>query len=97
MAQQTFDEVAPHQAHSETSRAASEAVAPHLSRLQQRVLDYIVVFGPITDSRLIDTISDLSPNTIRPRRIELARMGLVVQDGTVTQPNGRKAAVWKAK
>jgi hypothetical protein len=39
---------------------------------------------------------EMNPSTQRPRRIELARRGLVVTCGTRRTASGRNADVWKA-
>jgi DNA-binding IclR family transcriptional regulator len=38
---------------------------------------------------------DMNPSTQRPRRIELARRGLVVEAGTRRTASGRMATVWR--
>lgn len=84
---------APFVRRSRTSREAAVSITPHVPSLQVRVLDYIKAHGPVTDAQIIDGL-DLSPNSVRPRRIELTQLGLVRQNGTVRQPNGRNAATW---
>lgn len=86
---------APYQTHSETSREAAEFIAPKIGPLQSKVLAFIRLHGPCTDAQIIDGIG-LSPNSVRPRRIELAKSGRVQQAGTITQSNGRRAATWMA-
>ena len=88
-------EFAPFVHRSRTSREAAASITPHLPSLQVRVLEYIKAHGPVTDQAIIEGL-DLSPNSVRPRRIELTQMGLVRQAGTVRQPNGRSAATWVA-
>lgn len=82
----------PYQSHSIESREAAESIKAHAQRLRDRVLDLIARFGPITDNEII---SALGTQSARPRRIELERMGLIYKSGTVKQPNGRSAAVWR--
>jgi DNA-binding IclR family transcriptional regulator len=38
----------------------------------------------------------MNPSTQRPRRIELARRGMVVEAGTRKTASGRNASVWRA-
>lgn len=87
---------APAQRHSPTSVAAADSIRDHLPRLRQVVLDYIRACGPhgCTDAELIEGVG-LGPNTPRPRRIELARAGLIVEAGTRLTPSGRQAVIWR--
>lgn len=73
---------APYQRHSETSRAAAEAIAPKLNALQQKVLDYIRSQGAhgSTDNEAQAALG-MSGSTERPRRIELTKAGLLVAAG----------------
>lgn len=82
---------------SPTSVAAAESVRPKLSRLRQIVLDYIRSCPDgCTDEQIIDAVN-LGPNTPRPRRIELVRMGLVYDSGlTARTRSGREAVLWQA-
>lgn len=86
---------APYQAHSETSREAAEFIQPNIGPLQAKVLAFIQLNGPCTDAQIIEGIG-LSPNSVRPRRIELAKSGRVQQAGIIKQSNGRRAATWMA-
>lgn len=90
MAQLAIDfERAPCQSHAATSRAAAELVTPHLGAMQSRVLEFIQLHGPISDNDGAAR-SGMSPNSYRPRRIELQRKGLIVPDG---EANG--STLWK--
>lgn len=80
MSQPSLFDAPPRQRHSATSCAAAEAITPHLSRLQQRVLEFIRERGPLTDNEGI-AWSGIGASTYRPRRIELVRKGLVVACG----------------
>ena len=87
---------APAQRHSPTSVAAAEALAPEaLNAAQRRVLAYLEEHGPATDEEIIAG-TGMNPSTARPRRIELVRHGLVVEDGERRTASGRRATVWKA-
>lgn len=102
----TYDEysrtarpAAPAQSHSATSVEAATRIAPHLIGLQRAVLAYFLERGAegATDNEMIDAIGR-SPSTLRPRRIELAAMGLL-KDSGATRPTaaGRRAVVWRAE
>ena len=84
---------------SATSIAAAVAIAPHIGRLQQVVLDYIRSCGSegCTDEQIIDA-TGLSPSSARPRRVECVEKGLVCDSGRVRLTrSGRSATVWIAK
>ncbi len=87
---------APFQPHSATSREAAEKISPSLNELQRRVFSLVVRSGEkgMTDEELIEE-SGLAASTVRPRRVELVSLGLVVDSGR-TRPthSGRKAAIW---
>lgn len=85
-----LDLFAPRQHHSPTSVAAAERIAPHLSCLQQVVLDKIRESGPLTDNEGIAS-GVVGPNCWRARRVELCRKGLVKQ---AASRNG--SACWQA-
>ena len=87
---------APAQRHSATSVAAAESLTPGaLNAAQRRVLAYLEEHGPATDEEIIAG-TGMNPSTARPRRIELVRHGLVVEDGERRTASGRRATVWKA-
>lgn len=62
---------------------------------QARVLAGFRDHGPTTDADVAEHLQ-MSGNTLRPRRRELADMGLIEKVGTVPTPGGREAAVWGA-
>lgn len=86
----------PYQKHSETSRAAAEAIKPGLNALQQKVLN-IIRLEPswgATDEE-IQMMANMNPSTQRPRRIELMNKGLIRDSGkTRATKSGRRAVVW---
>ena len=86
---------APYQAHSQTSREAALSIVSELGTLQAEVLAYIRLNGPVTDAEVISGLGR-GANSIRPRRIELLKAGLIRPWGKVMQPNGRRAQLWKA-
>ena len=78
-----------------TSAAAADSLdGTTLNAMQRRVLAYIEEHGPATDEEIATGLG-MNPSTERPRRIELARRGLVVQDGTRRTSSGRMACVWR--
>ena len=89
---------APYQSHSETSRAAAEAIASKAGTIRRVILDFLVGLGDhgATDEE-IQTGLVMGANTQRPRRVELVRAGLVVDSGK-TRPtlSGKAAVVWVA-
>ena len=85
--------------HPQESHDAAKAIGPGLNALQAKVLGFIqstATFGA-TDEECQRAL-EMNPSTQRPRRIELAKRGLIVKRtrGRVTAA-GRKAAVWIAK
>lgn len=85
----------PAQRHSETSVAAAEAIKPSAGTLRERVYSFLLEFGGHTDEQIQDALA-MDPSTERPRRVELARAGLVEQVGEARTRSGRRAAVWGA-
>ena len=89
---------APAQQHSVTSRAAADSLdGKVLNALQKRVLDFIA-WRPsgATDEEIANEL-EMNPSTVRPRRIELARRGMIVEGGSRRTTSGRMATVWRAK
>ena len=86
-----------------TSRLAAESVTlEKLSQVQERVLSIVRMHGPLTDEELENRYLDLwpgsaSPQSIRSRRSELARKGLVTRLGRLGETSwGRPCAIWRA-
>jgi hypothetical protein len=99
-AAESMKERAPYQKHSETSRKAAERIAPAVTALRRKVLDYIKSMGHAgaTDNEgIADT--GIGGSTYRPRRGELERAGLVVDSGGTRKSPGSRtpSAVWVAK
>ena len=91
-----FARPAPSVRGSQTSAAAADSLGPEtLNRLHRLVLAWLEEHGPATDEEIIAG-TGLNPSTARPRRIELARRGLVVEAGEKRTRSGRKASAWKA-
>ena len=78
-----------------TSAAAADSLdGTTLNAMQRRVLAYIEEHGPSTDEEIASGLG-MNPSTERPRRIELARRGLIAESGTRRTASGRYATVWR--
>jgi DNA-binding Lrp family transcriptional regulator len=75
-------------------QAADSLDGKALNALQRKVLAWLVENGPATDEEMQEGLG-MNPSTQRPRRIELARRGLVVTCGTRKTSSGRNADVWR--
>lgn len=80
--------------HPDTSRAAAAGALKSTATNRRRVLEALAV-EPMTDEE-VQTALGMPPNTQRPRRVELADMGLV-EPSEVRRPTttGAVAIVWK--
>jgi predicted HTH transcriptional regulator len=80
-----------------TSIKAAEAVQPHLSDLQAKVLAYIEERGQVTDAALDAHfgLTQFAYSTIRKRRTELVAKGLVRACGTGKNAKGRSMTLWE--
>lgn len=93
------DPIPAHQRHSSTSREAAEEIAPHVNRLQLKVVRaYGEVWGDgydgLTDEEAQDRLG-MNASTQRPRRIELCRMGFLRDSGRKgTTRSGRWAVIY---
>ena len=86
------------QEHSETSKAAARLIGEVRATLRNRMLAAIRATGSngMTDEAVTECLG-MNPSTERPRRIELVRMGLLIDSGK-TRPTraGRDSTVWIA-
>jgi hypothetical protein len=91
-----FTQRAPSVNGSATSAAAADSLGPAtLNALQRRVLELLAAWPQgLTDEEMQHKLG-MNPSTQRPRRIELARRGLVVTCGTRRTASGRNADVWR--
>jgi hypothetical protein len=91
-----FTQRAPSVNGSITSAKAADSLSPTtLNALQRQVLALLQATpGGLTDEEM-QTRLGMNPSTQRPRRIELARRGLVVEAGTRRTASGRMATVWR--
>jgi predicted ArsR family transcriptional regulator len=89
---------APSVNRSTTSAAAADSLdVDALNALQRRVLSLLQATpGGLTDEEMQRRLG-MNPSTQRPRRIELARRGFVVADGTRKTSSGRWATVWRVR
>jgi hypothetical protein len=91
-----FAQRAPSVNGSATSAAAADSLGPKtLNAMQRRVLELLQATPEgLTDEEMARRLG-MNPSTQRPRRIELARRGLVVTCGTRRTASGRNADVWR--
>lgn len=84
---------APFQRHSDTSAEAAKIIKPKKTRLQQRVLDFIINQGAYgaTDWE-ISCSTGIPYNTVNPRRLELEKKGLVVKTSKRRRARGTATA-----
>lgn len=83
---------APAQQHSETSRRAAERQSPAKADGDRgRIYSLLVEQGPLTDEEIGRRLG-IGQNTVRPRRVELVKAGVVV----AIDNNGLTAACCRA-
>jgi|TARA_R110000824_G_scaffold219564_2_gene406506 hypothetical protein len=83
----------PHQ-DSKTSKSASDSIKSSVGNLHKKVLSYFSHGVGWTDEE-IQILTQLPPNTARPRRRELVLMGKLKNSGKFRKTkSGRKAIVW---
>jgi transcription initiation factor IIE alpha subunit len=63
--------------------------------MQRRVLELLQATPEGLTDEEMQTRLEMNPSTQRPRRIELARRGMVVEAGTRRTSSGRMAVVWR--
>lgn len=87
------------QHHSTPSREAAHSIAPRITDLQRRVLDYLKEHPEGATDNALGLALDLKGSTLRPRRIELVDLGLVVDSGRYARDGGskRRSTVWIIK
>jgi hypothetical protein len=92
-----FNQRAPSVNGSLTSAQAAESLGPRtLNALQRKVLLFIKARPEgVTDEQIAKGLG-LNPSTARPRRIELARRGLIVEAGVRKTASKRNAVAWRA-
>jgi transcription initiation factor IIE alpha subunit len=91
-----FAQRAPAVRGSQTSNDAADSLdAPTLNAMQRRVLELLQATPDGLTDEEMQTRLEMNPSTQRPRRIELARRGMVVEAGTRRTSSGRMAVVWR--
>jgi hypothetical protein len=91
-----FTQRAPSARGSVTSAQAADSLGPAmLNALQRKVLELLRATPEGLTDEEVQRRLDMNPSTQRPRRIELARRGLVVEAGTRKTVSGRMATVWR--
>ena len=85
----------PYVKGSTTSQQAALSVTESVGNLREKVL-LAISQRPITDEEGIE-LTGLNPSTYRPRRVELAKMGVIEGRGVRRTSSGRSAVVWGAK
>ena len=83
----------PFQTHSLTSYEAALALAGSSTSLKAKVMEWLIVNGPVTDKQMQEGLN-MEGSTQRPRRVELQKAGLVTEIDRVKQTNGRNATRW---
>ena len=78
-----------------SAQAADSLDATTLNRLHRQVLAFLEARPDGATDEEIIAGTGLNPSTARPRRIELARRGLVVEAGTRKTASGRMATIWR--
>jgi hypothetical protein len=91
-----FTQRAPAARGSITSAQAADSLGPAtLNAMQRRVLELLQATPEgLTDEEMQKRLG-MNPSTQRPRRIELAGRGLVIEAGTRKTASGRNANVWR--
>lgn len=93
-----LDDTVPYQPHSATSKRAASHMVPKAMSKREQVMAFIAACGPAgaTDDEA-QRILRMNPNTQRPRRVELAAKGRVVDAGRTRKTQyGEEATVWVA-
>lgn len=92
-----FTQRAPSVNGSITSAQAADSLGPAtLNAMQRRVLELLQATPEgLTDEEMQARLG-MNPSTQRPRRIELAKAGMIQKAGVRKTASGRNADVWKA-
>lgn len=80
--------------HSQNSQDAAFAIKPKTQSIRERVFELLKAEA-LTDQQIAERLQ-LDPNTARPRRIELANAGRIIEIGQARTNSGRTASLWKA-
>lgn len=78
------------------SAKGADKIRPYVKTARYRVWDYIRRNPGCCDQEIRDGL-DMSPNTVRPRRVELERAGLIRPRGlTKTKDKNADATAWES-
>lgn len=80
----------------QTSLESYFIILSSMNDLQRKVYKSLEMVSDQTDCDL-EKSTGLKGSTLRPRRIELEKAGLIEESGTVKQSNGRSARTWRIK
>lgn len=84
-----------YQVHSRESYDAAISMMDSAENLRGRVFRFIRSMPEGATDEQIQHGLDMNPSTQRPRRVELAEMGVICSEGKRETASGRSAAVWK--
>ena len=89
-----FDAPAPAQRHSPTSVAAAKSQTKKKTEIdRETILAALDQHGPLTDEQIVER-TGIGANTVRPRRVELVREGIVQAVGEGRTVSGKRAVTW---
>ena len=77
-----------------TSLEASISISPNVNTLRAKVLEALRA-RPMTDEEGAILLV-MNPSTYRPRRVELAQLGLIKKAGVTKTAANRNAQIWEA-
>lgn len=84
----------PYEVGNEASREGAERIAPFVGTARYRVFEFIQKNPGCCDRDIVLTLG-MNPNTVRPRRVELERAGLIKPIGlTKTPDKDSEATAW---
>lgn len=90
-----YEQITQNKKLAQTTLEAYDAIKPRLTALQSTVYCAILRASQGLTDNEICSVTGINGSTVRPRRIELERMGLVMGVGVRTGINGRNSVVWR--
>lgn len=92
-----FDELPPHQRHSDTSRQAAGDIKQDAGTLRRQVYKWLAGQPHGATDEEMQRGIPMAQNTQRPRRVELCKSSMVIDSGKKRKTSsGRLAVVWIA-
>jgi predicted ArsR family transcriptional regulator len=92
--QHYIDFDAPAQRHSPTSVEAAKSRTKKKTEIdRETIIAALELHGPLTDEQIVER-TGIGANTVRPRRVELVREGLVQAVGEGRTVSGKRAVTW---